>query len=232
MYHKVSTEASDFLTVPVAALEQQFAHLRQQGYQTITCQELIAAMDGRQPLGKRSVLLTFDDGYVNNAELLYPLLQKYGLKATIFLTTRYFGQTNEWDEGTDALMDVGTLRTLAPEWVELALHSHGHQCYNKLSLAAIDEDLRACVDTMQQTGLPFAPAICYPFGCLPTDGATRQGLDQLLIAHGIRLGFRIGNRINRWPLVDRYAIQRIDIRGDEPFWVFKVKLKLGRVKPF
>jgi peptidoglycan/xylan/chitin deacetylase (PgdA/CDA1 family) len=40
-------------------------------------------------LEPRSVCLTFDDGYANNLELAYPLLKKYGMHATIFLSSAY-----------------------------------------------------------------------------------------------------------------------------------------------
>jgi peptidoglycan/xylan/chitin deacetylase (PgdA/CDA1 family) len=40
-------------------------------------------------LPPRSVSLTFDDGYANNIRLAYPLLAKYGVPATIFLSSSY-----------------------------------------------------------------------------------------------------------------------------------------------
>jgi len=40
-------------------------------------------------LPPRSVSITFDDGYANNLYLAQPLLQKYGMSATVFLATRY-----------------------------------------------------------------------------------------------------------------------------------------------
>ena len=52
------------------------------GYTTITFEDLSRLDEIKKP-----VLLTFDDGYRDNYEELFPLLQKYNAKATIFMIT-------------------------------------------------------------------------------------------------------------------------------------------------
>jgi peptidoglycan/xylan/chitin deacetylase (PgdA/CDA1 family) len=232
MYHQVSASRADFLTVPMALLERQLAYLGQRGYRVISCRELLAGLAGQAPLPPRPVVLTFDDGYQNNADLLYPLLQKYRLKATIFIPTKFIGHTNEWDGGTETLMDAATLRALDPELVELAPHSHAHVSYKHQPLAAIDQDIATCLATLAHHQLPYVPVLSYPFGGMPKGRAAGQQFRQVLAKHGLQLGLRIGNRVNALPLADPYAVRRIDIRGDEPFWVFRLKLWLGRAKPF
>jgi hypothetical protein len=46
-------------------------------------------MSGKKPLSGRSVMLTFDDGYLDNWVFVYPILKKYGMKGTIFVTTDF-----------------------------------------------------------------------------------------------------------------------------------------------
>jgi len=232
MYHSVSVGEADFLTIPAIGLERQFVHLERRGYQPISCQQLIDWQDGKGTLPKRPVILTFDDGYLSNATLLYPLLKKHHLIATIFIPTKFIGQTNAWDNGTEAIMDVQTLQSLDPNVVELGLHSHAHLNYKHADLVTIAEDLQTCIATMNATGLRCVPALAYPYGGVPKDRAALAELEKLLQANGIRLGLRIGNQVNVLPLANPYLIKRIDIRGDEPFWKFRVKLRLGRVKPF
>ncbi len=81
MYHHVvadRTECND-MTVTESRLEKDLCWLRDRGYQTVLPRELAKG----DPLPEKPVLITFDDGYRSNYDLLYPLLQKYQMKAVI-----------------------------------------------------------------------------------------------------------------------------------------------------
>jgi hypothetical protein len=47
-------------------------------------------------------------------------------------------------------------------------------------------------------------------------------------SHGIQFAFRIGNRINKLFLKDKYLIQRINITGNETLWKFKLMCRFGK----
>jgi hypothetical protein len=51
----------------------------------------------------------------------------------------------------------------------------------------------------------------------------------VLAQFGIKFAFRIGNRLNGWPLADLYEIQRLDIRGTNSMAAFKRKLRWGKL---
>ncbi len=81
MYHHVLPDGEECndMTITVSRLEKDLKWLQDQGYTTVLPQELAAG----KPLPEKPVLLTFDDGYRSNYELLYPLLKKYQAKAVI-----------------------------------------------------------------------------------------------------------------------------------------------------
>ena len=83
MYHSVletPTTALTDLFVRPNEMEQQLIYLRDNGYDTIFFDDLDHISDYDKP-----ILLTFDDGYRDNYTNLFPLLQKYNMKATIFM---------------------------------------------------------------------------------------------------------------------------------------------------
>jgi peptidoglycan/xylan/chitin deacetylase (PgdA/CDA1 family) len=73
--------------VTQSAFDAQLGYLRQRAHVLPLAEAFVRLRDGSLP--PRAVSITFDDGYANNLTLAYPVLQKYGLPATIFLSTAY-----------------------------------------------------------------------------------------------------------------------------------------------
>lgn len=230
MYHKVSAETNDPLTISFRNLEKHFAYLSENAY---TCLDLNQVIDNKTDgLPSHSFVLTFDDAYLNNLEYLYPLLQKYGFHATIMLPVGFLGKVNGWDQGSEAIMTYEQLLSMDSRFVSFGLHTYGHISFEDSSFDEITADLNKCKQELGRHGIRYLPVLAYPYGAYPKEKVQKQALFNLLEKSGIRYGFRIGNKINKWPIKNRYEVKRIDIRGDDSFWTFKTKLKKGRVKMF
>jgi peptidoglycan/xylan/chitin deacetylase (PgdA/CDA1 family) len=89
MYHHVSPVDGMITTSPVN-FELQLAWLARHGYRSLSSTEFAAHLAGRAA-PPRSILITFDDGYLDNWVYAYPLLRKYGFSAMIFLITSLIG---------------------------------------------------------------------------------------------------------------------------------------------
>jgi peptidoglycan/xylan/chitin deacetylase (PgdA/CDA1 family) len=68
--------------------EHQMKILHNNGYTTVTLQELEQFIHKKVTLPNKSVVITFDDGYVSNVKYAYPILKKYHYKASLFLITK------------------------------------------------------------------------------------------------------------------------------------------------
>ena len=88
-YHSI-VDANDgwqfrHLSCPVSIFESHLKALRWANFHTISLQMLYGYMAEGKEIPSRSVVLTFDDGYLDNWVYAYPLLKKYGLHGTIFV---------------------------------------------------------------------------------------------------------------------------------------------------
>ena len=90
------------LSVPPERFEEHLRYLREAGYEAISLRDLALALQMGQPLPERPIIITFDDGYRDNYENAFPLLQAYGFTATFFLITDLIDDGNEayltWDQ--------------------------------------------------------------------------------------------------------------------------------------
>lgn len=89
MYHHVTAEGG-FLSVSAKRFESQIKGMARSGYRSIRAHEFAAFLDGR-PLPRKSILLTFDDGYLDNWVYAHPILKRYGFSAILFAITGLIG---------------------------------------------------------------------------------------------------------------------------------------------
>lgn len=87
MYHHVSPSPGAITCSP-ANFEDQLRWLSERRYRSLTSAEFAGHLSGK-PVPRRSVLITFDDGYLDNWVYAHPLLKKYGFNAVIFLVTSW-----------------------------------------------------------------------------------------------------------------------------------------------
>ena len=100
MYHSILKDParSNKYTITPAVLEEDLKYIKANGYETITISDLISYVYDDKPLPPKPIILTFDDGHYNNYGYLYPLLEKYDMKAVISIVGSYTDKFSETDE--------------------------------------------------------------------------------------------------------------------------------------
>lgn len=226
MYHKVLPESEilkkNALVVSVENLEKQFQYI-QDNYNTLFFKDIESSTQL-----KNKLIITFDDGYLNNLQYLLPLLEKYQLKATIFIPTGLIQKGGLYEDCE--MMTFEDIKSLNPEFVEIALHSHSHKNYAHISLSEVEEDLEKNIQTLNEKEIPFTRVLAYPYGKFPRKGLQKKEFFALLEKMKIISGIRIGNNIDYYPWKNKFEVKRIDIKGEDSFSVFKWKLRLGKIK--
>ncbi|MDQ1097816.1 MULTISPECIES: polysaccharide deacetylase family protein [Chryseobacterium] len=220
MYHQISDQPDD-LTVTPENLEKQFSYLTRKKYRSKFFNEI------DDPC-KKSIIITFDDGYLNNFEYLPGLLEKYNLKATLFIATKFI------QEGYKEyrMMSFEDLRSLNANYFEIGLHSHNHQNFRTISNDTIQQDLRLNMDILEKEGISYSKVLAYPYGKYPKEKRRQRELFNKLKDMGILFAVRIGNSINSFHSDPPYTLCRVDIKGGDSMIKFKLKLIFGKLKLF
>lgn len=171
--------------------EAQLCWLSQNGWESVTAAQAAAYYRGDAALPQKSVLITFDDGYLSNAVYAAPLLRQYGAKATVFLVTGAI-KTGEQTFSAKAvqMMTRETLEANADVF-EYAAHTHdlhratgaGRSALTDATAQAAAEDLRACQALLGTLRGGNPQAFSYPYGF--SDEKTRT----LLSENGVQIAF-------------------------------------------
>ncbi len=139
MYHHVLPKAG-FIASAVEQFEAQMRFLAENQWHTLTSEEFAAFKRREFSPPKKSLLITFDDGWRDNAVYAYPILRHYGLKATMFLVTEWVEKASQAPETYEPLQHKECKNTVPRHpgkvivnWDEVAsmqdvfdFHSHTH----------------------------------------------------------------------------------------------------------
>jgi peptidoglycan/xylan/chitin deacetylase (PgdA/CDA1 family) len=118
-YHNLGPQTRGRLLMSASAFEEQMRYLKREGYHVITLRQYLEFASLRRQLPRKTVVLTFDDGWKSFKEYAYPLLKELGFPATLFIYTDFIGAriALSWAE----------LKELAQEGFDIEAHSKTHE---------------------------------------------------------------------------------------------------------
>ncbi len=175
LYHHVlpRDEISDNengMIVPVEEFQSQMAWLKENGYVTPTLPQLLDWLNNEGELPPKSVVITFDDGYISIKDYVFPILKENGLKAVAFVIgARADGPTAglyhlSWDD----IISIQTSQTIDFQNHTYDGHTGTHIGPDILSWPPerFSEDLQHFEDCFEDHGLDRPLAFSYPFGAV------------------------------------------------------------------
>jgi len=216
-YHRFGPRPSQLAVTP-AAFEAQMDFLARNGYHVIPLARLTGFLERGEPIPRKSVVLTIDDGYRSTFETAFPILRKYGFPATVFLYSDFVG-------APDALTWPQMKEMEASGLVSIQPHSKSHANLTMRLPGEPDakyrDRLRAEVDTpirMIQERLAV-PSVAYAFPY----GDVNETVVDLLKRQGVRVGVTVtpgGNGFFAYP----FMLRRSMVFGGDSIDAFKSKL--------
>lgn len=101
MYHSVNPQAApeNGLAVTVKSFERQIKFLRDHKYNILPLEIAGKLVKEKKPIPPRTVVLTFDDGYIDNYTYVFPILKKYNVPASFFLIFNEVGRPDRLSWG-------------------------------------------------------------------------------------------------------------------------------------
>ncbi len=193
-YHQVNDVNTHEFAMATADFEEQMASLKEEGYTAVSLREYDRARQGKFTLPAKPIIITFDDGYRDNLTVAQPILEKYGMKGTVFVATGLVSQPN--------YLTPSEIAELAARGMEIGSHTNAHVALPECSDRRHELDTSRNWLTMivKQSVLNLA----YPFGAY--DDATIADLK----AAGYRMAVTGENGLNTLT-TPAYELHRINM---------------------
>lgn len=187
MYHNIIDNPTEDSEISPERFEEQIKRLNLEGYTTVTMHDLVDYVENGKELPEKPICITFDDGYLSNYEIAYPILKQYDMKATIFVIGSTIGCLTNYKNTEHPITPHFTLEQ-AKEMVDsevISIQSHTYDMHqwapyedveqareNILSFEneteeeyrkVLEEDCKNIKDIIEQLGDELI-AVAYPSG--------------------------------------------------------------------
>jgi peptidoglycan/xylan/chitin deacetylase (PgdA/CDA1 family) len=230
MYHGISDESergSAYYKVNTgpAVFERQMRFLKERGYSTIALSEAVRLLNRRESPGLRRVVISFDDGYRNFYTHAFPILQKFGFTATMFLPTGYIGENRASFKGIEC-MTWDEVRELRKAGIEFGSHTVTHPKLVEMNWVDVERELRESRREMETQLGARVTTFAYPFAFPQADPLFVRKFGDALVELGYRccLTTEVGRAR---PGDDVYRLKRLPVNSDDDVNLFRAKLEGG-----
>lgn len=213
LYHSVAEVVDPRFATWAVSPKLFAAHmdaLISEGYSALTVSELARRAFGRTAaLPARAMAITFDDGFEDFYSAAWPQLTRYGLTATVFVTTGHVGATSAWlqrhGEGNRPLMSWSQIAAISRAGVECGAHGHTHVQLDTVTRTRAREEI---VTSTRELAAIVGPvrSFAYPHGY--HSRRVRQEVRRAGLANAWAVADGVAS-----PSDDLYAIPRIIVRA-------------------
>ena len=168
MYHNITenySASTDGANITPKRFEEQMTGILERGYTPIFVADYYNSVERGKPLPENPIIVTFDDGYLSNYKIAFPILKKLNIPATIFIVTATVGATAESGRvGTSHFTWEQAKEMQQSGIIDIHSHSHTHRDMTSLSPAQLQEELRLSRYLIEKNLGKNCYVFSYPFG--------------------------------------------------------------------
>lgn len=168
-YHQISNpteaERNPRYRVPANLFAAHMGYLYGAGYRCLSLREAFAAPRTGGANRRKTVVLTFDDGYQDFYDQAYPILRQYEFSATIFLVVDSIGKNSGWENCLgNPLMGWEAIDDLSRRGIEFGSHSMTHPFLTRIPLEAARVELIRSKQILEDRLGTTVCSFAYPYG--------------------------------------------------------------------
>ena len=224
-YHRIS-EDRDELAVTPKAFREQMDYLASESYEVVNVVEAARLLDAGD-VPPRTIGLSFDDGYLDNAEQALPILAERGFRATVFVATAVTSgwALFDWYREQPPLLGWDEIAELDAEGIlRFEAHSVTHPNLLRLQDGAARQEIHGCKIALEERLGRTIAAYSYPSGLYgPRERA-------LVAQAGYRVAVTCEPGVNT-VTTDRLALQRRQVDARDSLLDFRAKVGGGHDTP-
>ncbi len=211
-WHKIRYALGWTRFISVGYFDKQMKYIAENGYRTISCDEIYDWYKGNLELPKKTVMLTFDDAFYEVYYKALPILKKYDLKATIFTVGKNIKPTTspELPNLSKHFIGQDVMDEIAETYpnVEFQGHTYGlHRKYDEVHLAKTKslEDIKKDYKKMDKMGFTYS---AHPYGYF------NEKMAEAIRESNVKMAFAYDFPAYATKEDDIYNISRIKISGN------------------
>ncbi len=211
-------------TTPVV-FAQQMRFLSENGFTPIGVGDALKCLNGCSPKVEKPVAITFDDGYRDFYTEGFPILERYGFTATMYLPTAYIGTAERRFKGLDCLT-WSHVRELHRGGVEFGGHTVTHPRLREMAREEIEHELVNSKSRIEDEIQCPVKSFAYPYAFPETDRPYRQMLRASLESSGYEHG--VSTIVGRADSRDEpFFLRRLPVNSCDDPQLFRAKLEGG-----
>lgn len=144
------------------------SYLRRKGFVFYGASEFAAFYRDHARFPEKGICLTFDDGWKDNYIYAFPVLQRLGIKTTIFLVTACIGSATDLvtaaGEGPREHLSQSDIREMSAAGIEFGSHSMNHKLFDRIASDEIEQEVTESKKSLENLLQKACNVFAYPAG--------------------------------------------------------------------
>ncbi|MBP2629638.1 MAG: xylanase/chitin deacetylase family protein [Firmicutes bacterium] len=211
-YHTIVTTTTGTYQTGLTSFKEQMAYLYSNNYTTLSLEQFRKIINSETTVPSKPILLTFDDCYSDFYSVVYPILKKYGMKATQFVVSNWIGGSGR--------MTKSQINEIAQNNIDVQNHTDNHSYLTQQTYAQQYAAINNAAVAIKSLTGKSVTALAYPYGAY--DNNSLEALAKLSYTMGFTVSSGLCTSSNT-----KYKLPRICMIDTDTLTTFKRKITNG-----